>query len=739
MKFTRTSLSFLFLYCFLYFSFAVSTNNELIDEVNQLEKTQMPSLAFETFSSCEDMTSTLEEFISDNYEHLWHRWWRWIEPFAVEEMEDMALMDTVAVSTTAKSVWSNDESIVSSSTDFSTTNLQVEGVDEADIIKSDWSIIYYYNDTQKKIQIIRGPLDRTTWVITLSDVEILHEISIPASFWGTEMYIVDDTLTFVAQRWSNTQQQWLLNKNARTNVVVYDVSDPTDPKLIKLTDLDGNYHDSRLIGDELFVISDMSINRWYPGQFIDAPQWLSIQEDDLLPKTISIDYTSTTADQNLTIWATTFPYRVEVAQPDCTEINYVLPNKESIEEVGMYPSFTLVRKININDVKDPVATTAAFWSTQSLYMSQNALYLASPFYTSSRYTCPPNARCIAPFFQSGQHTLLHKFALDSDDVAYQSSQLVQWSPLNQWSMSEDSNWGFRILTSVWQPDLATHLFVLDKNLDETWSILNIEPWEEFKAARYIGDKLYLVTFERTDPLFVIDLSDVANPSIMGELKIPWYSTYLHPFAPEKDGVQYLIWLWYDTKENQRWWINTNWVKIDLYLIDYNRTDENWDIIIQQLYSKTRGEEQSYTEAIDNPRMFVWNEKTQSLLLPMILSTVEENQQCTVQYDANWNETSRNCWDNNIAKTNFAWLKLINIDPDVGIVEEQSYNYIEKLASYVKKQWFYEEDGGELSVYPRQFTQLHFRVWYLGDVLYALNNAFVHFKVTTREDERYIEL
>ena len=69
---------------------------------------------------------------------------------------------------------------------------------------------------------------------------------------------------------------------------------------------------------------------------------------------------------------------------------------------------------------------------------------------------------------------------------------------------------------------------------------SIAPGEDFKSSRFIGDKLYLVTFQQIDPLFVIDLEDAEDPEILGELKIPGYSTYLHPYAPEDGGVQYLV-------------------------------------------------------------------------------------------------------------------------------------------------------------------------------------------------------
>lgn len=72
------------------------------------------------------------------------------------------------------------------------------------------------------------------------------------------------------------------------------------------------------------------------------------------------------------------------------------------------------------------------------------------------------------------------------------------------------------------------------------SLMGIEPEEDFKSSRFIGDKLYLVTFEQIDPLFVVDLVNPRKPTIIGELKIPGYSTYLHPHSPLSDGVQYIL-------------------------------------------------------------------------------------------------------------------------------------------------------------------------------------------------------
>jgi uncharacterized secreted protein with C-terminal beta-propeller domain len=107
-------------------------------------------------------------------------------------------------------------------------------------------------------------------------------------------------------------------------------------------------------------------------------------------------------------------------------------------------------------------------------------------------------------------------------------------------MDEDSQGNFRILTKTWYPNLSTQFFVFDKNFSLAGKLLDIDPGEEFKSSRYIGDKLYLVTFQQIDPLFVVDIADIKDPKIVGELKIPGYSTYLHPYDTLKNGVQYLV-------------------------------------------------------------------------------------------------------------------------------------------------------------------------------------------------------
>jgi uncharacterized secreted protein with C-terminal beta-propeller domain len=147
-------------------------------------------------------------------------------------------------------------------------------------------------------------------------------------------------------------------------------------------------------------------------------------------------------------------------------------------------------------------------------MSNDNLYMTEGIWQANNFSCPPNARCAMPFFWGGsQNTLIHKLNVSQSSVKYQDSALVPGAPLNQYSMDEYRG-NFRIITSAWSPERSTGLYVLDENLDRLSSLTELAPGETFQSSRFIGDKLFLVTFEQIDPLFAIDLSDEMNPKVL---------------------------------------------------------------------------------------------------------------------------------------------------------------------------------------------------------------------------------
>ena len=153
-----------------------------------------------------------------------------------------------------------------------------------------------------------------------------------------------------------------------------------------------------------------------------------------------------------------------------------------------------------------------------------------------------------------------------------------------------------------------------------------------------------MTFEQTDPLFTIDISDPADPEILGELKIPGYSTYLHPYDED-----HLIGIGFDTEENEWGGIVTNGLKVDLYDIsDFENPT--------QKYTQTYGGRGSSSEVTYNPRMFVWNARNNLLMFPAQLM---EQDTSSYRYTSGWQGAL-----------------ILQVDKDAGIEEQVRITHID---------------------------------------------------------------
>ena len=182
------------------------------------------------------------------------------------------------------------------------------------------------------------------------------------------------------------------------------------------------------------------------------------------------------------------------------------------------------------------------------------------------------------------------------------------NPMNQYSMDEDASGNFRIVTQkyAWSSGTnqnSTELTVVSPSGKVIGKLSGIAPGENFQSARFIADRLYLVTFQQIDPLFVIDVSAAKSPKILGKLKIPGYSTYLHPYDSER-----LIGIGYDTYTNKWAGTQNGGLKVDLYNVKDVKNPK-------QEATLTLGDAGSYSEVLTNPRAFVWYKEKNLLLLP----------------------------------------------------------------------------------------------------------------------------
>ncbi|MEM0372752.1 MAG: beta-propeller domain-containing protein, partial [archaeon] len=369
----------------------------------------------------------------------------------------------------------------SGASDYSTTNIQVAGVDEADIVKNDGK--YIYTVTGNKIAILNAYPPENAGVVS--------EISFSSEERVIEMFVNSDKLVVFGNKYKQYEAPAMefyykpYYSQETTFVKIYDVSDRANPSLSKDIAIDGSYFNSRMIGDHVYVI----VNSY-------------VYENVTMP--------------NVTEDGTTKPVA------GCEEVQYF---GDIIDSSYL---LTTVMAVNLatEETSESVFLTG---NSQDMYVSANNIYL-----TSMKYSATPRVPVISELAPIGQEeTILKKLKIEGMNVEFQAEGSVPGSVLNQFSMDEYEG-HFRIATTIRgyfdNVDTSTNnIYVLDENLGIVGKIEKIAPGESIYSARFMGDRAYLVTFRHVDPLFVIDLSDPANPSILGKLKIPGYSDYLHPY------------------------------------------------------------------------------------------------------------------------------------------------------------------------------------------------------------------
>lgn len=638
----------LFLLLFLWVSSvsATSVDNSIEEELDKLSseaKEVNKNFSLQTFSSCKAMDDVMEDYIKDYWKNNKNRFYYGYEEALM--LDDIAFTLWDIPNAEADVVADITESKAVSDKDFSKTNTQVQWVDESDIVKTDWKYVYYYNQEQKSVYIIDAQ--------SSSEVKVLKKIKIPKILNNTQLYIDEERLVITGWWYIHTNKNnvtWY-NRSQKTVTVVYDTSKISEPKLLKMYVSDGASKKTRKIGDILYVLSNNSFS--IPYYDFKNEDDISFSSESAIPQ--ALELTASSDKQNTVVNNKRYPFTVKSGNiVDCNEISYSLPDKDALSNVGFAPNYNIISAINIRDTEKSVQTDVIAGNNSEIYMSMDNLYMTESQYMSYDFRCAPWMMCIQPFFYRGTHTLIHKLNIDWQNVDYQTSALIPWSPLTQYSMDEYNN-NFRIITQHYHPERSTSVYILDDNLKMKSSLGGLWKTEDFKSSRFMWDKLFLVTFQQIDPFYVIDLSNDTDPKVLWELKIPGYSTYLHPY-----DENHIIWIGYDTVENKWWGTMNAGLKIDLYEIDYNRepldfrdTQEYkdcrqkviddlpkdsahlmdpdfskcesldvvgeinlWDIYVAQKFTKTIWDNGTYSEALSNPRMFMWNSSKNTLLLPI---------------------------------------------------------------------------------------------------------------------------
>jgi len=200
--------------------------------------------------------------------------------------------------------------------------------------------------------------------------------------------------------------------------------------------------------------------------------------------------------------------------------------------------FTTVFSFDVHGDSIPQNKIFLIGTTQDLYVSQDAIYVTyqqMPVYKSNQVRDFVGGVIQLPQPDFKQETSIHKIKIKDGNIQYQASGSVPGYVLNQFSMDEYNGY-FRVATttsaSSWRGSNANsknNIYILDSNLDTVGKLENLAPGESIYSARFMGNKAYLVTFRKVDPLFVVNMSDPTSPTLLGKLKIPGYSDYLQPY------------------------------------------------------------------------------------------------------------------------------------------------------------------------------------------------------------------
>lgn len=471
------------------------------------------------------------------------------------------------------SIESTNESISEkseSNADYSTTNVQVEGVEEADIVKTDGDYIYYISS--EKVVIVN--VKDSSKLKIVSELEFDNE-----KFYPGELYIYENKLVVIGEKNSNDYEKLVavetIYPTGRTTTIakVYNVENKNKPKLEREIEIDGSYLSSRMIEDNIYFIT----NKYLYSYLIKNKELDEINENEFKPI-----YRDTAISE-------------EERYIDYNDI-YYFPESEDT-------SYLSVVGFNITDNKEANIDTYLGAGTE-IYSSQNNLYITRVKYEYK------DTKTNGYYNNYDVNTYIYKFKLEDSKATYINAGSVQGEALNQFSMDEKDGY-FRIATTDsnnWNSETNTNnLYVLNENLEIVGKVEDLAKGEKIYSVRFMGNRAYMVTFVETDPLFVIDLTEPTDPIVLGELKIPGYSKYLHPY-----DENHIIGFGENTKTNEYGNVVTDGMKMALF--DVSNPSKP-----QELYSVDIGEKGTYSEILNNHKALLFSKEKNIIAFPISIS------------------------------------------------------------------------------------------------------------------------
>ncbi len=540
------------------------TNNIQVGKTTTLEEISLNKVNdFETFYKIvKDNTNTNTRNIENNFLE--------IAPDSVQTTEDSAKSTNGA---NAEYNFSDTQN-TSSSDDYSKTNIQVENVDEADIVKTNGKYIFYV--VSNKIVIVD--------IQNKAKMEKVAEITFENDdFKPSELYIYKDKIIVIGNESGYSTSKSIVRETLNsiykkgiyrqnTTAIVYDISYINEPEEERRVKIEGRYVSSRMIDGNIYFVANKSIS----GYDIVKHNVEDLDENAYKPA-----YTDTAVST-----------REKLVDFDRV---YYFDNIETLNYLNL-------GGFNVNNEKE-ADVEVLMGAGDTIFCSTENLYVAK-----ARNVYDADTR-----MSFGKDTKILKFSLNNGDIEFKAEADIEGGINNQFSMDEQNGY-FRIATTVgktYNMDNSTSnsLYILDEKLNEVGRLDGIAKGEKIYSVRYAGDRAYVVTFKEIDPLFVIDLSNVRNPKILGELKIPGYSTYLHPY-----DETHVIGFGYDTKSNSS---NTGVVNDGIKMSMFDITDFNNP---KEMFTVKIGDRRTSSALTHNHKALLFDKEKNLIAFP--ISTYE---------------------------------------------------------------------------------------------------------------------
>lgn len=459
---------------------------------------------------------------------------------------------------------STESSSSSSNTkDYSTTNIQVENVDEADIVKTDGDYIYSISEDNVIITDAKDPKQPKVVATIQSEDDDIPE----------DIILYKDKLVVISTK-GNQTQRYYYNNRMNTVVKIYNITSREKPMLTKSYEMYEPYYTSRCIDNVLYVISSGNLRK----------------EDDK----IVVGYNEDNMEKEMSI----------------DKIKYLKDVKTTKQ--------TLISTVDLNNETADIKLDSYLMNISNAYVSENAIYLLNQKYNNDSKIPIKLLFGFKGVFgledyyemdsESGYYTEIYKFDI-KENVEYKAKTKVKGKTINQYSLDEKDN---HLRIALYDND-GSRVAIFDEDLKQIGISDNVAKGEKMYSSRFIGDKVYFVTYKTMDPLFVMDLSNETKPKVLGKLKIPGYSTYLHPY-----DENHIIGIGMETKEiinrnSNGKVISTTAKVVGMKMALFDVSNVNSPV---QISSVVIGDSRTTSAILTNPKALLFSKEKSLIAIPV---------------------------------------------------------------------------------------------------------------------------